>query len=486
MSADLLCRLENCRVWAGNHLVFEEISANIKQGDRILLTGANGAGKTILLKVLAGQHPVQRGTRVWSTGEAFTDFSASIRKSITLNTVSHEFSQLSTRNRATGLDMVLSGYSSGPLLYREPTTKETENAHRAMRLFRAGHLADRLFVTLSRGEIRKLMLARVFVTPRSIYLLDEIFSGLDRASADNLKAVLAQEVPAQAAVVISAHRPQQLNLNFNAHWHLKEKKLSELSVKAHETNTEPAPGLNFTLPDFSKAPEKYFAMSNARVFVEGNLLFECEHAEIRAGQFIILTGENGSGKSTFLQIIRGFRRADYDSKITWYGERDGTHYEKNTSTILINADSLRLVENTARVEEVILSGNLKKFHSDRECTHEEIAEIRAFARLHGAEHLMNKLYGELSAGEKFKIHVLRALYSKCDLLLIDENEDSFDEQAYGWLFRQIQYMLKAAKSVLLVSHAAHVLPELVTKWEIKNRLVFVTQRLNRAHEDSRV
>ena len=162
----------------GERIILRNLSWRVMSGERWALTGENGSGKTTLLSLICADNPqayacdislfgLRRGS-----GETVWDIKRRI------GYVSPEIHR-SYRRAIPALHVVASGLKDTVGLYVRPTIDEREVCRRWMDVFRVGHLAERLFTTLSSGEQRLVLLARAFVKEPQLLVLDEPLHGLD-------------------------------------------------------------------------------------------------------------------------------------------------------------------------------------------------------------------------------------------------------------------------------------------------------------------
>lgn len=190
--------------------VFRNISLTAHAGEVVALHGPSGAGKSTLLRTLYANYRPDAG-RVWVRhGEAEDDWtdlaSAPPRAALALrrHTLGHVSQFLRVIPRVPTLDVV-----AEPLL----ALGEEVGAARA----RAGTLLDRLNIperlwslapaTFSGGEQQRVNVARGFVAPRPILLLDEPTASLDPANRDVVVALIAEARATGAAIVGIFHDP---------------------------------------------------------------------------------------------------------------------------------------------------------------------------------------------------------------------------------------------------------------------------------------
>jgi cobalt/nickel transport system ATP-binding protein len=167
-----------------------DVSLSIEPGERVVILGANGCGKTTLLKLLAGllfpQHGTYRafGREIHETLLARDPFGMFFRKEVGVL-----FQQVDAQLfNATVEDEI----AFGPLQLAEPASRVQEIVQECLKRFGIVHLAGRPPSALSGGEKKKVALAAVLATDPAVLLLDEPTAGLDPRSsqvlADHLTA----------------------------------------------------------------------------------------------------------------------------------------------------------------------------------------------------------------------------------------------------------------------------------------------------------
>ena len=166
----LVYELEDVRLYAGQRLIFDQLSWQIGPGDRIAVVGANGAGKTSLLRLLAGElHPSGGRVRVGQT----------VRPAY----LSQELAELPDEQRTlTAVEQVARRVRMGD---RELTAAQLAE------LF--GFRGDRLWTPvadLSGGERRRLQLLRLLAGEPNVLLLDEPTNDLDTDTLAGLEDLL--------------------------------------------------------------------------------------------------------------------------------------------------------------------------------------------------------------------------------------------------------------------------------------------------------
>ncbi len=172
----------------GGRLLFSGLNFGLEPGEGLLVRGSNGAGKTSLLRQIAGLLPLAAGR--FSTKGAGED----IPLAECCHTVGHlnaAKNALSVReNLAFWTDFLGGG--------------DVEAALAAFGLTPLAQISPGL---LSAGQKRKLALSRLFTAPRPIWLLDEPSVSLDASSVKRLGQAIRNHLKAGGIAIVSSHVP---------------------------------------------------------------------------------------------------------------------------------------------------------------------------------------------------------------------------------------------------------------------------------------
>ena len=175
-------------------------------GERVAIVGSNGAGKSTFLRLLAGEEqPASGSVSRLGLGERAGAFDLRGR----IGLVSPEL-QARHRFDATGEAVVLSGFQGTIGLEGEPGAGERDRARAALARLGISHLAARHLLTLSYGELRRLLVARALAPEPEALLLDEPLAGLDASARAWVIRTVADACDAGAALVTVTHHRDEL------------------------------------------------------------------------------------------------------------------------------------------------------------------------------------------------------------------------------------------------------------------------------------
>jgi len=206
-----LLSLHRVNLFLDYRKVLADLDWEVFEGEHWAIYGANGAGKTSLLKLLYGDLAPAYGGRIERRGfPQGTPISSWKRR---VGYVSPEL-QTDYAVDVSVRDLVASGRHASIGLVEPPSAAERRAAERWLRFFKLASAASRRPRELSYGQLRRALIARALVGNASagarILLLDEPLTGLDPRQRALIKGLLERLMRRRTTVIIAGHHPEDL------------------------------------------------------------------------------------------------------------------------------------------------------------------------------------------------------------------------------------------------------------------------------------
>jgi heme exporter protein A len=179
--------------------LFQGVSFSLNPGQWLHLEGANGVGKTSLLRMVCGLSFADLGEVRWHN-QAIQKQAAAYRGALFY--LGHG---LSLKEELTALENLL---SDAAVAGRSLSTEQALLALARMGLRGREHLPLRV---MSQGQKRRTALARLLASQAPLWVLDEPFVALDVKAVDGLRGLLTEHVANGGMVLFTSHQPVALN-----------------------------------------------------------------------------------------------------------------------------------------------------------------------------------------------------------------------------------------------------------------------------------
>ena len=432
-------------------------------GEHIAVFGRNGAGKTKLVEIILGRHPVKKGIIEYA-------FPSPVRKYVSEN-VKY-------------------------LAFKDCYGGETEQNYYLQQRWNSWDVDDER-ILLSSGELRKHSLSKVLGTEPCLLILDNPFVGLDAASrlvlGEQLRAIVQggktslmlvlsreDEIPPFMTHVVEVKDEVVLPKKRLADW------LAERGTETCGKGQDCGPGQAISTGDahsIADSPPSENGPSARRAaddpassteivrlnkvtirYGERTILKDLDWV-VRKGEHWSLTGPNGSGKSTLLGLVCADNPQSYACDISLFGRKRGSGesiWDIKKHIGYVSPELHRSFKRDITAERIVANG-LRDFHGlFTKANEEEIRTARKCLERFGAGHLAGTSFLNMSSGEQRIVLLARAFVKNADLLILDEPFHGLDDGNVRMVRGIIEeYCQNPDNTLLMVTHRMEELPSCI-------------------------
>ncbi len=187
---------------------------------------------------------------------------------------------------------------------------------------------------------------------------------------------------------------------------------------------------------------KYYQMGHQKISAADNISFNIEK-----GEFCVIVGPSGAGKTTVLNMLGGMDSSDSGKilldglEVSSLNERQLTEYRRYDVGFVFQF--YNLVQNLTALENVELASEICK----------EPLDPKEILTLVGLEDRMYNFPAQLSGGEQQRVSIARALAKNPKILLCDEPTGALDYNTGKNILRLLQESCrKTGKTVIVITH----------------------------------
>lgn len=517
-----LITLENCRIENAQRIPIASVSWTMRTGEVWLVTGSNGGGKAAFLSALAGAFAIVPNGSGETSGRFFSEFNnsseiVSLERAAAL--IQEERDNDESEYCKGGVDIGRTGraFIAEALAVtdkKNPATPELLDsiaAHRAIKLCGIERVLERGLKYMSTGEIRRTLLARAIVSEKKLLILSDPFAGLDAESRTILKnffnAIALEQRAEHVAnktnpyIILGAERyieiPDAVThvLEFNdgtvSFCGVKgdyEKIIEERRIENAKTqdtdkaafvrkiinfqnnlkmmNDDPASQSDLKMTDDTPASQEniqsdrraLIEMRHVNVGWDGHAVLVDLNWTLYDGEHWLIKGPNGSGKTTFLELITGDNMQVYSNDVRVFGSRRGsgeTMWDIKAKLGIVSYRmhvEYRMLGGTA-LRSVVVSGFRDSIGLYGKATDMETAAAERWLSLGGFSGRGSETFSALSYGEQRAVLILRAAV-KCPLILVlDEPCHGLDENHRRRVLDLLETIAESGTTTLL--HVTH-------------------------------
>ncbi len=185
--------VRDLHLWRGERHLLRGVSCDLRDGELLQIVGANGIGKTSLLRCIAGLLPMETGEVLWNGLSIFKtrdDFNRSLAYLAHLNALKADLTPIENLRASVQLR-------------HEVTQDQLESALARLHVLQCAALPVR---SLSAGQKRRVALARVVLLDAPLWILDEPITNLDREGIAIVEQCIAEHLNRGGMVLTAAHQ----------------------------------------------------------------------------------------------------------------------------------------------------------------------------------------------------------------------------------------------------------------------------------------
>jgi molybdate transport system ATP-binding protein len=473
----LAMRLQAVSVRRGGKWILRDISWRLAPGERWVLLGDNGAGKTQLLKLLSGDvWPTPRGPgrpqndgRSFSVGRQPADLIEAKRRIAYVGAEQQDkYARYGWNLRVR--DLVATGLHRTDLLLLPVTRAQAGRVAATLRVCGLNRHASRDFLSLSYGQKRLVLLARALVLDPDWLLLDEFYNGLDAHYRRRIDKVLESAAGRGQSWVATAHRA--VDVPRGTRWILrlaagkaraaKRIRAADLKRLSERAGEKPRALAQARKAAAAASAPVLVQLSSVDLYVDYRLVLRNLDWQLRKGEHWAVYGANGAGKSSFLKLLYGDLSPALGGRIERTGFPEGTpiaDWKRQVGYVSPELQSDYAVN--VAVLDLVASGRYASIGLVNEAT---AADRRAAAHWLGFFGLLsfaNRHPRELSYGQVRCALIARAMAANAQILLLDEPMTGLDPRQRAFLKCLLGRLMKHL-TLIVAAHHSEDLPRGMT------------------------
>ncbi len=477
-------RLRHIALRRAGRAILRDIDWTISPGERWILAGSNGAGKTQLLKLLAGSvwpTPTGRELRRYRwRGEVYRT-PLEVKEEIAYVGPERQDKYDRYGWNHTAAEIVGTGLHRTDIPLDPLTARHRHTVARLLGRLSLSHLAERRFLTLSYGERRLVLLARALAARPRLLLLDELLSGLDGVNHSAALRWLARTSRSHLPWVLATHRIEDVPRSATHALVLDGGRIVYRGRLSHAplgrwlrapAHADAGAALASRKP---KRGRMLVRLTNASVYLDERLVLDDLTIEIARGELWIVHGPNGSGKSTLLRTIYGDHAVAAGGRIERAGIESGVpievfkrgvgfvapHVQSSMAATRSVLGGLGGTETRARLEaeprdltvsEAVQSGRQASIGLDEPPSVADRQAARRSLAAFGLEGLGTRTLRELSYGQLRRVLFARAWVNRPTLLLLDEPFAGIDAVTRHGLLCELETIAARGETIVMATH----------------------------------
>jgi molybdate transport system ATP-binding protein len=461
VKAPLDVRLHRIDVKRGDRTVLRAIDWHIRPGQHWVLVGANGAGKTQLLKLIAGAIwpvPERRPVRHYRWGRQVRDTPYEAQDEIAYVGPERQDRYERYGWNHTVEQVIGTGIHRTDIPLQELSARDLRTIATLARRLDLTALLPRRFLTLSYGERRLVLLVRAVASRPRLLLMDELLNGLDATRHANVLRFLAATRRSRLPWVLSVHRRPDVPAGATHALILRAGRiifrgpLSRAPLDRWFARGAQSRSAVLQAPRRRRA-RWLVRLTKADVYLDEHRALTGITLTIHQGECWVVHGPNGSGKSSLLRTIYGDHAVAAGGRIERAGIAPGVPLEIFKRRVGLVAPHLQADHpRELTVAQVVQSGRHASIGLVEAASAADRAAARIALRFFDMGDFATRPLHELSYGQLRRVLFARAWVGKPALLLLDEPYVGLDAPTRHALMQHLDELIAGGTTVVIATH----------------------------------
>lgn len=454
----------------------QPVSFTLDEGENMAIVGPNGGGKSMLVDILIGRHPLLGRDPEYNFAPSAKPLVADNIKYVTFrdayggdNDRSYYLQQRWNQQEIdASTPTVADRLEKAFALTGDDTSERRALQRRLYDLFRMRASLGKYIISLSSGELRKLKLTELLLASPRVLIMDNPFIGLDAETREQLQTLLSTlpEMGIQLILVLSksddiptfiTHVVEVNNMVVLPKVSLANYLAHREPTPAHVLDNEKAEAiLRLPYKEHEFHSHEVVKMNKVCIRYGQRTILKDLSWTVMNGEHWVLSGQNGAGKSTLLSLVCADNPQSYACDIALFGMARGTGesiWDIKRHIGYVSPEMHRAYQRDLPAIQIVASGLKDSIGLYAKPNPEEYDVCRFWMDIFGLKGLENHTFLKLSSGQQRLILLARAFVKDPELLILDEPLHGLDNQNRQLAKDVIETFCKRNnKTLMMVSH----------------------------------
>lgn len=465
----------------------QPVDFELLDGEHIAIVGPNASGKSLLVDILTGAHPLLMQDVAYDFAPKTSALASDNIKYITFRDtyggdndrtyyLQQRWNQMEIDENTPTLGSVLEETFR---ITGSDTPERRAFLEHLYKVFNLGFLHDKYIILLSSGELRKLQLCRALLSDPRVLIMDNPFIGLDCETRQQLREVLERLSAERALQIVLVLSKDDDIPRFITHVvpvrqrvalpkRTREEYMRE--VESAKCKMESGADLSASLQEVLALPyrdddyntREVVRMHQVAIRYGRRTILEGLDWTVLNGERWALSGQNGAGKSTLLSLVCADNPQSYACDIVLFDQQRGhgeSIWDIKKHIGYSSPELHRAYNRDLPAIRIVASGLKDSVGLYVKPTEADYDTCRFWMRVFGIEDLAERTFLKLSSGEQRMVLLARAFVKDPELLILDEPLHGLDSERSERVKAVIDtFCRRRNKTLIMVTHYEENLP----------------------------